>query len=205
MNHAGVAFGERRRVMRSTIDARSSVFHSVCIERSSSGEVEFSIIRPRHADPNRCRVARRPRPRVSRRRKRRSTMPSRPTGRPRTHVGPRKPQRCISRQAPISRRCMHGSHGRTYRVEKTGTQFYRAPAVQGTFENRVDIPDDYDPSTKLPLRAAAWRCHARAGRGRPADRSRRPDDANRIAGEKQIVIQPSGWIQSAVVVGRPDG
>ena len=87
------------------------------------------------------------------------------------------------------------AHGRTYRVEKTGTQFYRAPAVQGTFENRVDIPDDYDPSTKLPLRVQLHGgvMREQAEDDRPIGRGGRTT-ANRIAGEKQIVIQPSGWI-----------
>lgn len=87
--------------------------------------------------------------------------------------------------------------GRTYRVEKTGTLVFRAPAVQGTFENRVDIPDDYDPAAKLPLRV---QLHGGVMReqvqdDRPLGRGGRAA-ANRIPGERQIVIQPSGWVDA---------
>jgi len=89
------------------------------------------------------------------------------------------------------------AQGRTYRSEKTGTQLYRAPAVQGTFENRVEIPDDYDPASKLPLRV---QLHGGVMReqvedDRPLGRGGRLA-ANRIAGERQIVIQPSGWVDA---------
>lgn len=89
------------------------------------------------------------------------------------------------------------AQGRTYGAEKTGTQLYRAPAVQGTFENRVDIPDDYDPAAKLPLRVQLHGgvMREQAEDDRPLGRGGRAT-SNRIAGERQIVIQPSGWVDA---------
>ena len=102
--------------------------------------------------------------------------------------------------------------GRQYRKEKTGEFYLRYTAgVAGTFENRVEVPSTYDPSRKWPLRVQLHGGVNRpqasgpglevegepgaegGGRGGGAPSLRRRQGPNRIAGEPQIYIYPSGW------------
>jgi predicted esterase len=85
--------------------------------------------------------------------------------------------------------------GRAYAAEKTGSIHVRFPAGNGVeFDNVVEVPDDYSPSTKWPLRVQLHGGVARPGpqaaqAGRPVAQSA----PNRIPGEKQIYVYPSGW------------
>ncbi len=102
--------------------------------------------------------------------------------------------------------------GRPYRKERTGEVSLRYTAgVAGILVNNIEVPDTYDPSRKWPVRV---QLHggvnrqqsgtggtelegdpsAEGGRGAgtgPPSLGRR--QVNRIAGEPQIYVQPSGW------------
>ena len=85
--------------------------------------------------------------------------------------------------------------GRTYLDEKRGAYSLRWKSKSGPFFNNVvDVPADYDPSKPLQLRV-----QLHGGVGRPSPNSVAPGRAapgtgpNRIAGEKQIYLHPSGW------------
>jgi hypothetical protein len=102
--------------------------------------------------------------------------------------------------------------GRDYKKEKTGQFLMRHTAGLGAvFENRVEVPADYDPSRPWPVRV-----QLHGGVGRPAPQAatgpdieqesrngargdgnapslgRRPA-VNRIPGDNQIYVYPSGW------------
>ena len=88
--------------------------------------------------------------------------------------------------------------GRTYLDEKRGEYPLRWKSKSGPyFNNVVEVPSDYDPALKWMLRV---QLHGGVGRpspnapapGRqPAPGGRTP---NRIEGEKQIYLHPSGWL-----------
>ncbi|HYU78387.1 MAG TPA: hypothetical protein VEK56_05340 [Vicinamibacterales bacterium] len=109
--------------------------------------------------------------------------------------------------------------GRSYKNERTGGFSWRYPASQGAvFDNGIEVPDDYDPARPwqvrvqlhggvnrpAPARAALGTQSLEdseggadvpggqgAGAGAPnLSRRRAP---NRIPGENQIYIFPSGW------------
>ena len=84
--------------------------------------------------------------------------------------------------------------GRKYLDEKRGEYSLRWKSKSGPyFNNVVDVPDDYDPATKWMLRV---QLHGGVGRPSPnvQQPGRQPGRANnRIAGEKQIYLHPSGW------------
>ena len=98
--------------------------------------------------------------------------------------------------------------GRTYLDEKRGEYSLRWRSKSGPFFNNVvEVPADYDPSTPLQLRV---QLHGGVGRpspnavapGRPSGGDKpsggtggdKPSGlSNRIAGEKQIYLHPSGW------------
>jgi dienelactone hydrolase len=84
--------------------------------------------------------------------------------------------------------------GRTYLDEKRGEYSLRWKSKSGPFFNNVvDVPDDYDPAKKWMLRV---QLHGGVGRPSPnlQQPGRQPGRANnRIAGEKQIYLHPSGW------------
>lgn len=95
-------------------------------------------------------------------------------------------------------------NGRRYFDEKRGEYALRWRSKAGPFFNNVvDVPLDYDPAKKWPLRV---QLHGGIGRpspnavapGRPpAPPSALPARApNRIAGERQIYLHPSGWMQA---------
>lgn len=84
--------------------------------------------------------------------------------------------------------------GRTYLDEKRGEYSLRWKSKSGPFFNNVvDIPSDYDPAQKIQLRV-----QLHGGVGRPSPNVQAPGrtpgaGANRIAGERQIYLQPSAW------------
>lgn len=84
--------------------------------------------------------------------------------------------------------------GRIYLDEKRGEYSLRWKSKSGPFFNNVvDVPDDYDPAQKWILRV---QLHGGVGRPSPnvQQPGRQPGRANnRIAGEKQIYLHPSGW------------
>jgi predicted esterase len=90
--------------------------------------------------------------------------------------------------------------GRTYLDEKRGEYSLRWKAKSGPFFNNVvDVPADYDPAQKWILRV-----QLHGGVGRPSPNAQAPGrqqpaaqngrTPNRIEGEKQIYLHPSGWI-----------
>lgn len=85
--------------------------------------------------------------------------------------------------------------GRAYGPEKTGTFSIRYPAGKGVeFDNVVEVPAEYDPARKWPLRV-----QLHGGVGRPGPQAAQPgrpvlqSAPNRIPGEPQIYVYPSGW------------
>ena len=85
--------------------------------------------------------------------------------------------------------------GRTYGPEKTGRFSIRYPAGNDIdFDNVVEVPADYDPARPWPLRV-----QLHGGVGRPGPQAAPPGRPvlqhapNRIPGESQIYIYPSGW------------
>ncbi len=94
--------------------------------------------------------------------------------------------------------------GRPYLDEKRGEYALRWRSKTGPFFNNVvDVPVDYDPAKQWPLRV---QLHGGVGRpspnavapGRPpAPPGPPPARApNRIGGERQIYLHPSGWMQA---------
>lgn len=85
--------------------------------------------------------------------------------------------------------------GRTYASAPTGERSFRTTAAGGVaYDNTVDVPAEYDPSRRWPLRV---QLHGGVDRQNPEEGRRRRGAGNRIAGEPQIVIQPFGWAESA--------
>jgi len=86
--------------------------------------------------------------------------------------------------------------GPKYTAQKTGAFQIRYPFRNGVeFENWIDVPADYDPSHPWPLRV-----QLHGGVSRPAPNAVAPGQPkpttlapNRIAGESQIYVHPSGW------------
>jgi hypothetical protein len=81
--------------------------------------------------------------------------------------------------------------GRTYGKEKTG--LIRVPASVGgiSMENLIEIPAEYDPAKKWPLRM-----QLHGGVGREPQAGRQPQSA-RIPGESQIYIEPQASEEAA--------
>ena len=89
--------------------------------------------------------------------------------------------------------------GRAYLDEKRGEYSLRWKSKSGPFFNNVvDVPSDYDPAQKMMLRV-----QLHGGVGRPSPNAQAPGrqqaagangrTPNRIEGEKQIYLHPSGW------------
>lgn len=92
----------------------------------------------------------------------------------------------------------HLRQGRPYEAGQTGVITLRYPSVDGTFENRVTVPADYRPDTPLALRV---QLHGGINRPEPGQigvgRGRaQGSGANRIEGERQIYVEPSGWAET---------
>jgi predicted esterase len=94
--------------------------------------------------------------------------------------------------------------GRTYLDEKRGEYSLRWRSKSGPFFNNiVDVPADYDPAKKWMLRV---QLHGGVGRpspnpsptleGAPRALGGAGRPPNRIAGENQIYLHPSGWMQA---------
>ena len=91
--------------------------------------------------------------------------------------------------------------GRTYLDEKRGEYPLRWRSKTGPFFNNVvDVPADYDPAQKWRLRV-----QLHGGVGRPSPNAQAPGrqqepvngrTPNRIEGEKQIYLHPSGWVRA---------
>ncbi len=92
--------------------------------------------------------------------------------------------------------------GRAYLDEKRGEYPLRWKSRTGPFFNNVvDVPADYDPAQKWRLRV-----QLHGGVGRPSPTAQAPGrqqappvngrTPNRIEGEKQIYLHPSGWMQA---------
>ncbi len=91
--------------------------------------------------------------------------------------------------------------GRQYLDEKRGEYSLRWKSRSGPFFNNiVDVPSDYDPAQKYLLRV-----QLHGGVGRPSPNAQPPGrqqapagpggrTPNRIEGEKQIYLHPSGWM-----------
>ena len=85
--------------------------------------------------------------------------------------------------------------GRRYGDEKRGDYALRWRSKSGLFFNNiVNVPADYDPASPIQLRV-----QLHGGVGRPSPNAVAPGreapgrGANRIAGERQIYLHPSGW------------
>ncbi len=106
--------------------------------------------------------------------------------------------------------------GRAYKQEKTGELTWRHSAGMGAvFENRIEIPQDYDPARPWAMRVqlhggvnrpatqmAGLEIEQESGSessggggGRAPSLSRRTA-ANRIPGDNQIYVYPSGWVDA---------
>ncbi|HEX6165088.1 MAG TPA: hypothetical protein VFZ31_17100 [Vicinamibacterales bacterium] len=90
--------------------------------------------------------------------------------------------------------------GRSYLDEKRGEYSLRWKSKSGPyFNNVVNVPNDYDPAQKWMLRV-----QLHGGVGRPSPNMLPPGQRaapgvrtpNRIEGEKQIYLHPSGWMQA---------
>jgi predicted esterase len=88
--------------------------------------------------------------------------------------------------------------GRTYGPEKIGRFSIKYPAPDGEqFENVVEVPAEYRPTRKWPVRV-----QLHGGVGRPGPQAAPPGRPiaqhapNRIPGEPQIYIYPSGWAEA---------
>jgi poly(3-hydroxybutyrate) depolymerase len=79
--------------------------------------------------------------------------------------------------------------GRTYTAAPTGERSLRASGPGGVaFDNYIDVPASYDPSTRWPVRV---QLHGGVDRSNPEEgRRRRP---NRLPGEPQIILHPFAW------------
>jgi len=86
--------------------------------------------------------------------------------------------------------------GRAYGEEKRGEYALRWRSKSGPFFNNiVDVPADYDPATPIQLRV---QLHGGVGRPSPnpparGDKPSGLSTPNRIEGERQIYLHPSGW------------
>ena len=115
--------------------------------------------------------------------------------------------------------------GRPYKKEKTGELSWRYPGPQGAvFDNGIEVPEDYDPSRTWQVRVQLHGGVNRRGQGAGSalggiavdedeggggggragggGGDRAPNLArrrapNRIPGESQIYVYPSGWADAA--------
>jgi predicted esterase len=79
--------------------------------------------------------------------------------------------------------------GRRYTAAATGTQHYRFPGLDGIpFETDVEIPAEYDPSRRWPVRV-----QLHGGVNRNAEAPRRKGGNNLRAETPQIYVYPHAW------------
>jgi dienelactone hydrolase len=84
--------------------------------------------------------------------------------------------------------------GPAYGAERTGRVDMPSADHQGPLDNVVDIPDDYVPDRRWPVRVVL---HGGVGRERPAAGEGPRPLTNRLPGAGEIVIQPRAWLESA--------
>lgn len=104
----------------------------------------------------------------------------------------REGQRVVAAGASFDRVWAQLKTGRTYKKDATGAQ-EMATTVHGTrLDNVVEIPADYDPARKWPLRV---QLHGGVARSAPAagEPAGRPLTSSRIPGESQIYLHPRAW------------
>jgi poly(3-hydroxybutyrate) depolymerase len=87
--------------------------------------------------------------------------------------------------------------GRAYGRAPTGRRIERLRVGTDTFENAIEIPAGYDPARRWQVRV---QLHGGINRPDPAEGvapGRRQGAQNRLAGEDQIYLFPSGWADAA--------
>ncbi len=82
--------------------------------------------------------------------------------------------------------------GRAYGKAPAGPRPQTLRVGDQTFENTIDIPEQYDPARPWPVRV---QLHGGINRPEPQESPRRRQ--NRLAGEPQIYILPVGWGDAA--------
>ncbi len=83
--------------------------------------------------------------------------------------------------------------GRPYTKAPVGERAMRGTSMAGVaFDNYIEVPDDYDPARRWPVRV---QLHGGVDRQDPEAGRRRRD--NRIKGESQIYVHPFGWADAA--------
>ena len=84
--------------------------------------------------------------------------------------------------------------GRSYRPQPTGRIEMTSRDPVGPLDNVVEIPSDYDPGRRWPVRVSL---HGGVGRERPGAGGTARQLTNRIPGAGEIVIHPRAWLESA--------
>jgi dienelactone hydrolase len=84
--------------------------------------------------------------------------------------------------------------GRAYPEQKTGRIEIPSSDGAGTLDNVVEVPAEYDPKRRWPVRVSL---HGGVGRERPAAGQAPRPLTNRIPSQAEIVIHPRAWLQSA--------
>jgi hypothetical protein len=92
--------------------------------------------------------------------------------------------------------------GRPYGPEKTGDLSWRYPGPDGAvFDNRIEIPEEYDPRRRWPVRVQLHggvnRAAIRIDDGPIPSGRGRGRAVNRIPGEPQIYIHPAAWADAS--------
>ena len=109
-------------------------------------------------------------------------------------------EKLVAAGADFDRTYARLKQGRFYGDEKRGEYSLRWKSKSGPyFNNVVEVPSDYDPAKPMQLRV---QLHGGVGRpspntpargDQPADLSAPARTVNRIEGEPQIYLHPSGW------------
>jgi hypothetical protein len=84
--------------------------------------------------------------------------------------------------------------GPAYTAERTGHVDLPSSDRLGPLDNVVDVPADYAPDRRWPVRVVL---HGGVGRERPTGGERPRPLSNRLPGSGEIVIQPRAWLESA--------
>ena len=104
-----------------------------------------------------------------------------------SHDAEKAAQRLIKDRVEFDTAWIRLKQGRVYAKAPTGRRFERQVINGLSFENTIDVPDDYDPS-----HPAIVRVQLHGGIGRPEPQDPRTLRENRIAGEPQIYLLPQG-------------
>lgn len=84
--------------------------------------------------------------------------------------------------------------GPQYSAQRTGRVEIPTSDVNGPLDNVVEVPDDYTPARRWPVRIVL---HGGVGRERPAAGEKPRVLTNRLPGAGEIVILPRAWLESA--------